>query len=192
MSQFLGKYRGKVENNKDPMRLGRLQVSVPAVLGEGRQSWAMPCVPYAGKNVGLFMLPPAGSNIWVEFEGGDPDYPIWSGCFWGSGEVPEEVPTAEETTKVQEDMKVLKTGTITMTLNDDPSGGGFFLKVGQTPLKMSFDSSGIEICNSNSNIKLTGSKVTVKGNDIEISSGPFNIKVTPSKVTINDGALEVI
>lgn len=184
MGQFLGKYRGKVANNKDPMNLGRLQVSVPAVLGEGKHSWAMPCVPYAGKDIGFFMLPPNGSNIWVEFEGGDPDYPIWSGCFWGSGEVPAK--------PAEENMKVLKTKSVTMTLNDNSNGGGFFLEVGQTPLKISFDSSGIEISNNNSNIKLTESKIVIKSNDIEISSGPFSIKVTPSKVTINDGALEVI
>lgn len=70
MNQFHGKYRGKVLKNQDPLSLGRLQVSVPAVLGEGSLSWAMPCVPYAGKDVGFFMLPSEGSNVWVEFEGG--------------------------------------------------------------------------------------------------------------------------
>lgn len=77
--QFFGKYRGKVENNIDPMMMGRVQVSVPAVLGDGGLSWAMPCAPYAGSGVGFFAIPPTGANVWVEFEGGDPDYPIWSG-----------------------------------------------------------------------------------------------------------------
>lgn len=66
MSQFFGKYRGKVENNLDPLQQGRVQVSVPAVLGEGRASWAMPCVPFAGNGVGLFLIrlpaPTSGSN----------------------------------------------------------------------------------------------------------------------------------
>jgi len=177
MRQFFGKYRGKVENNKDPLSQGRIQVSVPAALGEGRQSWAMPCVPYAGRGVGLFTLPPKGANIWVEFEGGDLDYPIWSGCFWGRDEVPAD--------PAEEKMKVFKTDTITMTLNDDPSSGGFFLEVGQTPLKLVFNSDGIEINNRNSKIKLTET-------NIEISNGTFNIKLTPAKVSVNDGALEVI
>ena len=55
---FFGKYRGKVVNNLDPMQLGRVQVSVPAILGEGRMSWAMPCTPYAGSGVGFFAIPP--------------------------------------------------------------------------------------------------------------------------------------
>jgi hypothetical protein len=85
MSQYFGKYRGKVENNLDPQLQGRLQVSVPAVLGSGTLSWAMPNSPYAGAQEGFFAVPPTDSNVWIEFEGGDPDYPIWSGCFWGIG-----------------------------------------------------------------------------------------------------------
>ena len=88
MKRYFGKYRGKVEYNLDPQQLGRVQVSCPAVLGEGSLSWAMPCAPYGGAGVGFFAIPPTGANVWVEFEGGDPDYPIYSGCFWGLGEVP--------------------------------------------------------------------------------------------------------
>ena len=68
------------------MQRGRVQVSVPAVLGDGQLSWAEACVPYAGDSVGLFVVPPVGANVWVEFEGGDPAYPILGGCFWGPGE----------------------------------------------------------------------------------------------------------
>ena len=106
MSEFYGKYRGKVENNVDPLQQGRVQVSVPAVLGDGRLSWAMPCAPYAGSQVGFFAVPPVGANIWVEFEAGNPDYPIWSGCFWGSGECPASPALAEN--------KVFKTDAITL------------------------------------------------------------------------------
>src|SRR4051812_43305263 len=112
MNRYYGKYRGKVEVNVDPMMLGRLQVSAPAVLGSGTMSWAMPCVPFAGSGVGLFIIPPVGANVWVEFEGGDPDYPIWSGCFWGTGEVPAQ--------PVIEQMKVFKTNGVTLTVNELP------------------------------------------------------------------------
>jgi uncharacterized protein involved in type VI secretion and phage assembly len=82
---YYGKYRGKVENNIDPMQMGRVQVSVPAVLGESTLGWAMPCSPFAGSGVGFFAVPPTGANVWVEFEGGDPDFPIVAGGFWGTG-----------------------------------------------------------------------------------------------------------
>ena len=71
--KFFGKYRGKVENNIDPLQQGRLQVSCPAVFGEGTLAWAMPCVPFGGSGVGFFALPPVGTNLWVELEAGDPD-----------------------------------------------------------------------------------------------------------------------
>jgi hypothetical protein len=165
MNQFFGKYRGKVENNIDPMQLGRVQISVPAVLGDGSLSWAMPCAPYAGSGVGFFAIPPVGANIWVEFEGGDPDYPIWSGCFWGIGEVPA-LPALPQ-------MKVLKTDGITLTLSDLPGAGGFTVEVGPPvvpiPLKLVFNASGIEISNSAASVKLT-----------------------PVSVSLNNGALEVI
>jgi hypothetical protein len=165
MPQFFGKYRGKVENNIDPMQMGRIQVSVPAVLGDGRLGWAMPCAPFGGSGVGFFAVPPNQANVWVEFEGGDPDYPIWSGCFWGIGEVPAMPALAQ--------MKVLKTDCITLTLSDMPGIGGFKVEVNPPavamPLKMEFNVSGIEI-----------------------SCGAASVKLTPASVSINNGALEVI
>jgi hypothetical protein len=165
MTQYFGKYRGKVENNLDPMQLGRVQVSVPAVLGGGRLSWAMPCAPYAGPGVGFFAIPPVGANIWVEFEGGDTDYPIYSGCFWGVGEVPA-LPAVPQ-------MKVLKTDGITLTLSDLPGAGGFTLEVGPPvvpmPLKLVCNAAGIEITN-----------------------GAASVKLSPVSVSLNNGALEVI
>lgn len=87
--RFYGKYRGVVLDHDDPTNRGRLQVMVPAVMGE-ESIWALPCVPYAGANMGNYMMPEAGTGVWVEFEAGDPSYPIWVGCFWGDNQVPED------------------------------------------------------------------------------------------------------
>jgi hypothetical protein len=165
MPNYFGKYRGKVKTNLDPMMLGRVQVSVPAVLGEGTLSWAMPCVPYAGSGVGFFMIPPVDANVWVEFEGGDIDYPIWSGCFWGIGEVPA--------TPAVPQMKVIKLDSITLTLSELPGVGGVTLEVSPPsvglPLKMTFDVNGIKL-----------------------EAGPLGtVELTPAGVKINSGALEV-
>jgi hypothetical protein len=161
MSSFFGKYRGTVGNNLDPMQQGRIQVSVPAVLGDGRLSWAMPCTPYAGPGVGFFAVPPVGANVWVEFEGGDPDYPIWSGCFWGAGEAPAMPAIAE--------MKVLKTGTATITLNDIPGAGGITIET-ITGMKIVFNVTGIEITNGQGGgIKLAGPLVSVNNGALEVT-----------------------
>jgi len=87
--KFFGKYRGTVVNNLDPMQIGRIQVLVPDVSNIMLSSWAMPCVPVAGIQTGIFTVPPISAGVWVEFEQGDPDYPIWVGGFWGTAaEVP--------------------------------------------------------------------------------------------------------
>jgi hypothetical protein len=87
-SRFYGKYRGKVTDTQDTQKKGRLKVIVPAVLGD-LQVWAMPCVPYGGTNAGHYFIPEKDAGVWVEFEGGDPSYPIWTGCFWGDSDTPK-------------------------------------------------------------------------------------------------------
>jgi hypothetical protein len=86
---YYGKYRGMVVNNLDPLSIGRLQVQVPDVNGLVPTTWAMPCMPFTGKQMGAWLIPQVNAGVWVEFEQGDPDYPIWSGCWYGSvAEVP--------------------------------------------------------------------------------------------------------
>ena len=87
--RHFGKFRGVVTGNDDPLGQGRIEVKVPAVLGD-RTLWAMPCVPYAGPGVGLLALPPVGAGVWVEFEGGERAHPIWAGCFWAENELPAD------------------------------------------------------------------------------------------------------
>ncbi|MBN2118645.1 MAG: hypothetical protein JW730_18880 [Anaerolineales bacterium] len=87
--RYFGKYRGTVLNNIDPMQMGRIQVIVPDVSSVAPTSWAMPCLPVGGIQMGVFAVPIIGAGVWVEFEHGDPDHPIWTGCYWGSAaEVP--------------------------------------------------------------------------------------------------------
>lgn len=88
-TRLYGKYRGTVTDNVDPLGGNRIEASVPAVLGRTTH-WAMPCVPYAGPDIGFHALPPVGASVWIEFEGGDRDRPIWSGCFWSDGELPDD------------------------------------------------------------------------------------------------------
>lgn len=90
MSQkYFGKYRGVVLNNVDPLQMGRISAQVPAVLGAAQTAFALPCVPVGVSKTAGSSLPKVGSNVWIEFENGDPDLPIWSGCFFAnSGETP--------------------------------------------------------------------------------------------------------
>jgi hypothetical protein len=162
---YYGKYRGQVADNADPYRLGRVQVTCPAVFGEGRASWAMPSVPYAGNKVGFFAVPPAGANVWVEFEAGNLDYPIWSGCFWGNGEVPTNTPVATT--------KVFKTDGLTLTVDDTPGSGGVTLEVSSPVVSMTL-------------------RIALGSSGIELSTGTAKVLLGPVSVSVNDGALEVL
>jgi hypothetical protein len=102
VDRFYGKYRGLVQSTTDPLQLGRIQATVPEVLGESQTGWALPCAPYGGTGCGLFTIPPVGAGVWIEFEAGDVSRPLWTGTWWGSGDVPsdETGATAQTTTKI--------------------------------------------------------------------------------------------
>jgi uncharacterized protein involved in type VI secretion and phage assembly len=161
MTEYFGKYRGKVENNIDPMQQGRIMVSVPAVTGSGTLNWAMPSLPFAGRSVGFWAIPPVGANVWVEYEGGDPDYPIWSGCFWGVGEAPA--------TPALPQLVVLKTQTCTLTLSDLPGIGGVTIETA-TGIKITMSATGLEITNgAGATIQMQGPRVTVNNGALEVT-----------------------
>jgi hypothetical protein len=166
MKRFFGKYRGKCEGNIDPLSLGRIQVSVPKVLGKTKMPFAHPCVPYAGDGVGLLTLPPKGANVWVEFVEGNIDDPVWSGCFWGTGQLSKLNATLPV-------VRVLKTESVTLTMSDAPGAGGLTIEVGPpgvaTKLKLVFDANGIELVNGNASVKLTASSVSVNGGALEVT-----------------------
>jgi uncharacterized protein involved in type VI secretion and phage assembly len=160
VTEYFGKYRGKVESNLDPMQLGRVMVSVPAVTGSGTLNWAMPSVPYAGSGVGFWAIPPNGANVWVEYEGGDADYPIWSGCFWGLGEVPA-LPAVPQ-------VVVLKTSTCTLTLSDLPGVGGVTIETA-AGMKITMGTTGLEITNGAAKVQLQALKITLNGGALEVT-----------------------
>ncbi len=87
--RYYGKFRGRVVDNQDPNSMGRVQVEVPAIVPDEPLGWAMPCVPFAGDGIGLYLIPEVDAQVWVEFEYGDLTRPIWTGCFWKSGGLPE-------------------------------------------------------------------------------------------------------
>lgn len=98
---FYGKYLGFVVDNQDPQRRGRLRLLVPEVLGDVVSGWAEPCLPYGGgANFGTYSVPPVtrgpdgeyATGVWVEFRGGQCQFPIWTGVCWGAPDGPSEAP----------------------------------------------------------------------------------------------------
>jgi hypothetical protein len=113
--RFYGKYRGLVLVNVDPQNMGRIKAIVPEVLGVIPTNFCLPCTPYAGINAGLFTVPLPGTGVWIEFEAGDVNRPVWTGCWWGTA----QVPVNELGSPAQFSSKVLRTDTGLMISLDD-------------------------------------------------------------------------
>jgi uncharacterized protein involved in type VI secretion and phage assembly len=168
LAKFYGKYRGTVLNNVDPMQMGRIMVQVPDVSNVLPSSWAMPCVPFAGIQNGFFAVPTIGSGVWVEFEQGNPDYPIWTGCYWGSA---AEVPALALATPAPMQTIVMQSqAQNTLAISDMPGPtGGILLK------------------------STTGAMISISDLGITISNGQgASIVMTGPSVVVNEGALTVI
>ncbi len=72
---FFGKYPGVVTDNQDPEKRGRIKAKVPDIFGDVESGWALPCAPFDG----FCSLPKVSAGVWIEFVGGDAEYPICSG-----------------------------------------------------------------------------------------------------------------
>jgi uncharacterized protein involved in type VI secretion and phage assembly len=165
--KYYGKYKGMVMNNIDPQQMGRLLVQVPGVSGLGPGSWAMPCVPLAGKQMGVFVLPVIGSGVWVEFEAGDIDSPIWSGCYWAS--VAEVPALALAGLPVSPSIVLQTQAQNTIMISDVPGPTGGFLIRTTTGASISINDTGIIIQNGK------GAIISMTGPVTDINMGALTI-----------------
>ena len=161
-NKYLGKYRGTVINNVDPMQTARLIAQVPDVLGTTPSSWAMPCVPTAGIQTGMFFIPPIGAGVWVEFEQGDADFPIWTGCWWASA---AEVPAMALLAQPSVSHLVIQTELQnTLMVSDAPGPAGGILLKSTTGAMIAINDLGITISNGKgATILMNGPTVTING-----------------------------
>jgi uncharacterized protein involved in type VI secretion and phage assembly len=157
-SRFYGLYRGIVADNDDPSRLGRIKAQVPSVLGSVQTGWCMPCVPYAGDQIGIAFLPEVGSGVWIAFEGGDASYPVWVGCFWRKGELPADV---------EPDVKVIAT-TAPLELKLDDSDGSVTL-TDSNGNAVQLDSDGITLSKAGQQVVVSDSSVSVNDGALEVT-----------------------
>lgn len=168
MSKHYGKFRGTVLNNIDPLQTGRIMVQVPDVSNILPSTWAMPCVPFGGIQSGFYAVPDIGSGVWIEFEQGDSDYPIWVGCYWGTA---ADVPSLALAAPPGVAQVVVQTvGQNTLLISDVPGPtGGILLKTA------------------------SGAFISISDTGITINNGQgATIAMTGPAVIVNEGAMEVI
>jgi uncharacterized protein involved in type VI secretion and phage assembly len=167
-NKYFGKYRGFVIDNVDPLQTGRLMAQVADVSGVLPSTWAMPCLPFAGALSGFYAVPEIGSQVWIEFEQGDPDYPVWVGCFWGSA---ADVPAlALAGAPGLQQIVVQTTGQNTLLISDTPGPTGGIMLQSSTGALISVSDAGITISNGQgATITMTGPSVTVNEGALEVT-----------------------
>jgi len=168
--RLYGKFRGIVAQNVDPLMRGRLMVIVPDVLGPVPSSWAEPCVPLAGPSgppMGVYMVPPMGAGVWVEFEQGDVGRPIWVGCRWGAqSDVP---PIAHLGLPVAPNIVLQTLGQNSIVLSDLPGPTGGIMLKSATGATLIVNDTGIYIQNGK------GASVVLTGPTVNVNAGALTV-----------------
>ena len=165
VSTYYGKYRGIVTDVDDPNNQLRIRATVPAVLGEHQCGWAMPAAPFAGDGHGFVMLPKVGSGVWIEFEAGRLDNPIWSGAWWASGQRP------------------------------DPQGAGVRVLVSEQGHKVILDDDAGElqlVHGSGPSIKLTGDEILLSCGSCEIKISVDDISLNNGQIKIGLAGVSLV
>jgi len=158
-NRYYGKYRATVFDNEDPLVQGRLMLQVPDVLGDIPTSWALPCLPAVGLQMGVFALPAVGSTVWAEFEQGNADYPIWVGGYWGSAaEVP---PLAIAAPPGMQNILLQTTGQNVLWITDTPGPQGGIVLKSPAGSMLIVNDTGIFLTNGTASITLIGPTVAV-------------------------------
>jgi Type VI secretion system/phage-baseplate injector OB domain len=154
-NRFFGKYRGVVVD-VDAATM-RIKASVPAVLGRQTSGWARACVPFAGPAMGFAFLPAVGSGVWIEFEAGDPSFPIWAGCFWHDGEPPSDATATVLAIVTKASQKVLLDAGGTITVSDANNN------------TVTLDSSGISLSCGGQSVQLGSSSVSINNGALQVT-----------------------
>ncbi len=197
--RFYGKHRGFVVENDDPEQLGRLRLKIPSVLGnEVVTGWAMPCLPYGGSdNLGLLFIPEIDAGVWVEFEEGDLEFPIWVGAFWSKPGGESELPKPNNDTGAEEGSvqspptrKIIKTlSGHSIQFEDDGSALRILITDGENENHILFGDAGITIANKNNSIEMSDDGIVVEdinGNVITMDTSSITLK--SNKIKIGEGA----
>ena len=165
-----GKYRGTVVDNVDPLQRGRLRLQIPDVLGDKDSTWAEACVPLAGPagiQMGVYLVPPVHTGVWVEFERGDRDYPVWVGCIWGGEDGSSLPPQSKQGIPASPSIVMQTRSQNSLVIYGGP-GDGITLRAASGAL-ISITELGILIDNGKgAKIELSGNMVSINGNALEV------------------------
>jgi uncharacterized protein involved in type VI secretion and phage assembly len=161
-NRYPGKFRGRVTDNNDPLRIGRITALVPDVLGDEPCTWALPCLPFTGERAGQYVMPAEGAGVWIEFEQGDPSFPVWTGCWYGEkSELPADALAGAE--RDTQPVVIETQGHHKIVLSDDPETGILLQAPGGASIRI--NASGVHISSGQ------GTSIAVNGDQVNINEG---------------------
>ncbi|MFF5982326.1 phage baseplate assembly protein V [Streptomyces olindensis] len=169
-NRYLGKFRGRVVDNDDPLRIGRITVEVPDVLGDEPSTWALPCLPFTGPESGQFAVPPPGAGVWVEFEQGDPSFPVWTGCWYGAAEeLPPDARRELGAGSPAKPVVVQTPGAHKLVMNDTPGAEQGILLQAQGGAYIRITREAVVIATG------AGAEVVLRGREVTINEGQLTV-----------------
>jgi uncharacterized protein involved in type VI secretion and phage assembly len=167
--KFWGKYKGVVTLNVDPEFRGRIICQVPAVLGPVPSNWCETCSPLAGPTglpMGAYFVPPLGAGVWIEFENGEPENPIFVGCRFAPGDLP---PLALAGLPVSPNICLQTAGQNSIVISDLPGPTGGIMLKSTTGATLIVNDTGIYIQNGK------GAVLTMLGPVIDMNGGALTV-----------------
>ncbi|MDQ1071901.1 phage baseplate assembly protein V [Streptomyces canus] len=169
-NRYLGKFRGRVVSNDDPLRIGRVTVEVPDVLGDEPSTWALPCLPFTGPESGQFVVPPPGAGVWVEFEQGDPSFPVWTGCWYGTAEeLPPDARRELQTNSPNKPVVVQTPAAHKIVMNDTAGAEQGILLQAQGGAYIRITEEAVVIATG------AGAEVILRGREVTINEGQLTV-----------------
>lgn len=176
--QYFGKYRAQVVDSEDPKKRGRIRVLCPATLGDSKSNWCNPCIPVTYEKGGDFAIPKVGETVWIEFEGGDVNKPLYVGNWWSENNTPSEPYDVHTRYSYWDNVKEKKVG-----IQSPNQPERYEMTVGGCLTKIVKDES-IEFSVGASLIKMEVDKIT-------ISVGGSSIVLTPADITELAGMIKL-
>lgn len=179
--EISGPTRGTVVNNVDPLKMGRVTVRIEGKIDESE--WALPF----GVGGGEWNIPAAGALVWVMFEGGDLDSPVWAHGPWtkpaADALVPEDAAEAQsENAATAHLLRTMDTHHFKVTCDERPGAeylrlvhkdSGDFIELDGTKRGVYIKATSSIVLETLGLIKLTGTIVTV--NERTVQFGTHNL-----------------
>ena len=191
--KFYGKFRAVVTDIDDPDKRGRIRVKCPKVLGDSKSHWCEVCSPVAYEQGGDFWLPKKDDTVWIEFEDGDPDKPVYSGSWWSNNKciAKDDEDEYNENTRIIEfdgcKIKMKSDESIETTIKNSK----IFMKEDETTVSVG-DTVEVKVTNDTVKIDCDSAVITVKTDgSIEIKgSSSISVK-SDSSVSIQGSSVDI-